>query len=97
MSIIKVVKKKVVKNMKLKEYRTYIEILIKNFNDVITTRSNKKAEALWDTAKFFLSKEDLPQELRDVVFLMDKYFKAYNDDPKGVETLKLENKLKLVA
>lgn len=83
--------------MKLKEYKTYIEILIKNFNDVITTRSKKKADALWDTAKFFLGKEDLPQELRDVVCLMDKYFKAYSKDPKGVETLKLESKLKLVA
>lgn len=83
--------------MKLKEYRTYIEILVKNFNDVITTRSKKKADALWDTAKFFLEKDNLPQELFDVVYLMDRYFRAYAKNPKGIETLKLEQKIKLAS
>lgn len=83
--------------MKLKEYSTYIEILIKNFNDVISSKDKNKAETLWDTAKFFLDKKSIPNELHDVVYLMDKFFTAYSIDPESYETLKLRNKLRLVA
>lgn len=83
--------------MKLKEYSTYIEILIKNFNSVISSKDKNKADTLWDTAKFFLDKKNIPNELLEVVYLMDKYFTAYNKDPESNETLKLRSKLRLVA
>lgn len=70
---------------KLKQYKYYIEILVKNFNDFIDSKDQKKGKALKDTALFFLDKQGVPDELQEVCYLMKKYFDAYFKDPYSYE------------
>lgn len=83
--------------MKNKDYETYIDILIKNFNRVILNKNDSKIKPLWDTAKFFLDKQNVPDKLTEVVYLMDRFFKSYYKDPISKETIYLLKKIKEVA
>lgn len=83
--------------MKKKDYDTYIEILIKNFNRVILNKDDSKIKPLWDTAKFFLDKKNVPEKLIEVVYLMDRFFKSYYKDPVSNETIALLKKIKEAA
>lgn len=82
--------------MKLKEYKDYINILVKNFNDFLETRDLEKGEAIHGTATFFL-KNDCPEELKEICKLIDKYFETYFVDKKSYQLDILEYKIRFVA
>lgn len=79
--------------MSFKEYGVYIDILLSNFADVLTSNDNSKLKDLWQAIKFCLNNKDIPTQLLDFVKLMDNFFTSYNKDPESTETLLLKHKL----
>lgn len=79
--------------MSLKEYGVYIDILLNNFCDALTSNDNNKSKNLWHAIKYCLNKKDIPIQLLEFVRLMDNFFTSYSRDPVSTETLLLKHKL----
>lgn len=77
----------------MKNYKTYIDMLIKDFNDVKDEEELEKSKRLRETLNYFLNRPGVPLELKTICKLMDKYFNHYYQHPKSFEANILKIKI----
>lgn len=81
----------------MKNYKTYIVMLVDEFNHIIEGNEVEDYKRLRETFSYFLKRSGVPIQLKTVCNLMDNYFMYYYQNPECFEANILRTKIQKLA